>query len=423
MLKITQVKTKRMVIWGAVGTLLVLGLVYSFWPRPIAVDLARVERGELRVSVEEEGKTRVRDVYILSAPVSGRLRRIKVNVGDPTTFGETLIAEIEPADSQFLDPRSEVQAEAEIQSAQAAMELARADVNRVQAELDFARAELTRAKGLIKDKTISQRELDEAERAFKTQRAALAQAQAALQVRSYELERARALLLSPAQAQQSHGNCECIRLSAPVGGRVLHLYRESEAVVASGEALVSIGDPSDLEIIVELHSSQAVKVKAGQEVIIENWGGDESLQGRVRRVEPVGFTKISALGIEEQRVNVIIDFTSPHEQWQRLGHAYQLDVRILLWKNADVLKLPLIALFRDTTDDDSYTGNWAVFVNDSGRARKRRVELGHRNDLEAEVLSGVQEGDLVVLHPSDQVVDGVSIVNRKGSESGGADVF
>ncbi|MEJ2418766.1 MAG: hypothetical protein P8Y45_17905, partial [Exilibacterium sp.] len=207
MLKITQVKTKRMVIWGAVGTLLVLGLVYSFWPRPIAVDLARVERGELRVSVEEEGKTRVRDVYILSAPVSGRLRRIKVNVGDPTTFGETLIAEIEPADSQFLDPRSEVQAEAEIQSAQAAMELARADVNRVQAELDFARAELTRAKGLIKDKTISQRELDEAERAFKTQRAALAQAQAALQVRSYELERARALLLSPAQAQQSHGNC------------------------------------------------------------------------------------------------------------------------------------------------------------------------------------------------------------------------
>ena len=188
-------------------------------------------------------------------------------------------------------------------------------------------------------------------------------------------------------------------------GRILHRYHQSEGVVEAGEPLVTIGDPEDLEIIVELHSSQAVKVIAGQQVMIENWGGKQNLQGQVRRIEPVGFTKTSALGIEEQRVNVIIDFDSPYEMWQRLGHGYQLDVRIVLWRNDNVLTLPLTALFRDGEA-------WAVFVNVDGRAQKREVILGQKNGLEAEITDGLKPGDSVVMHPGDRVVDGVRIESR-----------
>lgn len=398
-------ETKRIILWGILGIVLLAGVTYSLWPRPITVDLLPVARGELVVTVDEEGKTRVRDVYVLSAPVTGRLRRIQVDVGDAATFAETVMAEIEPIDPDFLDPRSEAQAEAQILAAQSARELAKAEVSQAQAELDFARTELQRARELLENKTISQRELDNAEREFKTGRAALAKAQAALQVRNYELERVRALLLSPKDTQDAHGDCECISLKAPVDGRILHMYHESEGVVSAGEPLISIGDPRDLEIIVELHSSEAVKVEPGQPVLIENWGGPRALEGRVRRIEPVGFTKVSALGIEEQRVNVIIDFLSPYELWSRLGHGYQLDVRIVLWENDNVLRLPLTALFRDGD-------TWAVFVSNNGLVEKRRVTLGQRNGLEAEVLEGLEPGELVVMHPSDRIVSGVRVVSR-----------
>ena len=404
-INMVSANTKRLIFWGLLAAILLAGIAYSLSPRPITVDLISVTQGELIVTVDEEGKTRVRDIYLLSAPVTGRLRRVQVDVGDVTAFDETVIAEIEPIDPDFLDHRSEAQAEAEILAAQSALELARAEVSQAQAELEFANTEVERARQLVQDKTISRRELDEAERLFKTRRAVLAKAQAALQVRNYELERVRALLLSPKDTQAEHNICECIHLKAPVDGRILHRYHESEGVVSAGEPLVTIGDPEDLEIIVELHSSQAVKVETGQQVIIENWGGEQILDGRVRRIEPVGFTKTSALGIEEQRVNVIIDFGSPYEIWQRLGHGYQLDVRIVLWRNENVLTLPLTALFRDGDD-------WAVFINVGGVAQKREVTLGQKNGLEAEITDGLKPGESVVMHPSDRVEDGVRIEPR-----------
>jgi HlyD family secretion protein len=236
-------------------------------------------------------------------------------------------------------------------------------------------------------------------------RAALATALAALEVRNYELERARATLVTPAGAETHADVCDCVAIRAPVDGSVLRILQQSEAVVAAGTPLVEIGDPRDLEIVVDLLSSDAVNVAPGQRVIIERWGGDAALEGRVRLVEPYGFTKISALGIEEQRVNAVIDLVSPAESWSRLAHGYQVDLRIVLWEESDALVLPLLALFRD---GDA----WAVFVAVDGRAELRHVTLGRRNRLEAQVQDGVAEGERVVLHPSNRVQTDVRIAER-----------
>ncbi|MEW8487932.1 MAG: HlyD family efflux transporter periplasmic adaptor subunit, partial [Candidatus Thiodiazotropha sp.] len=200
-------------------------------------------------------------------------------------------------------------------------------------------------------------------------------------------------------------DCPCVPIRSPVDGRILKILHKSEGVVAAGEPLVEIGDPTDLEIVADLLSSDAVKVEQGQRVIIENWGGDKPLEGAVRRVEPFGFTKISALGIEEQRVNVIIDFTSPKEAWSRIAHGYQVDVRIVLWQGSGVLKLPLTALFRDSDE-------WAVFLEVEGKASKRLVTLGRRTGLEAEILSGISAGERVVVHPGDKIAEGIDIEAR-----------
>lgn len=396
---------RRVAFWGLLVAALAAGLGYAFWPRPVPVDMVAAARGSLVVTVDEEAETRVRDVYVLSAPISGRALRIDSEVGDPVIAGETVVARIEPVDPAFLDVRSEAQAKAAVRTAEAARDLAAAEVERSEAELDFARAELERARLLVRRKTVSDRSLDEAERTYRTSKAAVETAKAALRMREFELERARAQLLSPIEAARRGEPCECVPISAPVSGRILRILHESEGVVAAGDALVEIGDPEDLEIVADLLSSDAVKVEAGQPVIIDDWGGDTPLAGRVRRVEPFGFTKVSALGIEEQRVNVIIDFTDPVETRRRLAHGYRVEVRIVLWQGADVLKLPLSALFRDD-------GRWAVFVEQDGRARLRRVELGRLSGLEAEIVDGLAEGERVVLHPSDRVVDGVRIVDR-----------
>ncbi|MDX1431083.1 MAG: HlyD family efflux transporter periplasmic adaptor subunit [Gammaproteobacteria bacterium] len=397
--------SRRWVIWGAMAAIVVAGLVFAFRPQPVPVDLADVTRGPLVVTVDEEGETRIRDVFVLSAPVAGRVRRIEVEVGDAVIAERTVVAEIEPADPAFLDPRSEAQARAALSAADAAKELAEAELVEAEVELEYATTEVERARRLIRSKTISQRELDEAERRFKTARAAVDTARAALQMRGFELERARAQLMSPVQTQSAHGLCECVPLTAVVDGRILRVLRESAGVVQAGDPLVEIGDPEDLEIVADYLSSDAVKIVAGQRVIIEEWGGEGALDGRVRLVEPFGFTKVSALGIEEQRVNVIIDFTSPREDWRRLGHGYQVEIRVVLWEGEEVLKLPLTALFRHGTD-------WAVFVADDGRARRQVVQLGRRAELEAEVVQGLEPGDRVVLSPSDRISDGVRIRSR-----------
>ncbi len=398
------VAQRRTVLWGVLLLLLGAGLIYAFRPQPVPVDFARVERGPLVVTVDEEGETRVRDVFVLSAPLAGRARRIESEVGDAVVAGETVVVEIEPIDPSFLDVRSKAQAQAAVRTAEAARVLASAELERAQAELAFADAELKRARRLIPKGTISQRRLDEDERTFKTAKANLATAQAALDMRNAELERARAELLSPLETRGQMGGCPCVSVTAPVSGRVLRVHHESAGVVAPGEPLIEIGDPQDLEIVADLLSSDAVKVEAGQRVMIEDWGG-EVLNGRVERVEPYGFTKVSALGIEEQRVNVVIDFTDPPERWQRLGHGYRVEARIVLWEGEDVLKLPLNALFRD---GDA----WAVFVETEGRADKRRVEPGRQNGLDSEIRTGLQAEERIVLHPSDRVVEGVRLTAR-----------
>jgi HlyD family secretion protein len=359
----------------------------------------------MEVTADEEGETRVHDVFVLSAPVAGRLRRIDAHVGDPVLADETVLARIEPADPTFLDPRTEAQARAARQAAVSALTLAKARVEEARAEFEYADAEFHRARELIAKGTISVRDAEAAERAYKARRAALSTAQAAVQMRTYELQQAEALLISPAQSRTRTDECDCVDVTAPVSGQVLQIVNPSERIVTAGEALVEIGDPGDLEIVVDFLSADAVQIEPGQRVIIERWGGESALVGHVRRIEPFGFRKTSALGIEEQRVNVIVDFTSPRNEWSRLGHGYQVDVRVVLWEQDAVLAIPLTALFRDDQ-------RWAVFVDDDGRAALREVVVGHRNGMVAEIVSGLARGDRVVLHPSNRVIDGVRITGR-----------
>lgn len=397
-------RAKRIVMWGVILGLLAAALAFSFRPRSVMVDLVDVQPGALRVTLDEEGETRVHDVYSLSAPVAGRVQRIEWHVGDPVTANETVLVQVEPADPGFLDARSEAQARASIQAAEAARELANAEVRDAQAQYEFARAEYARMQELVREGSVSRRDLDSAERDFKARRAGLETARAALQVRNFELELARARLVSPRETRKPGEACKCIPITAPVSGRILRIADRSERVVREGDTLMQIGNPQDLEIVVDYLSTDAVKIEAGQRVLIDNWGGDETLEGRVRRVEPFGFLKVSALGIEEQRVNVIIDFASD-EGWERLGHGYQVESRVVLWEEDEVLAAPLTALFR-------HGDGWAVFVEEDGRARTRLVTLGRQNGIVAQVVDGLAQGDRIVLHPSDRVVDGVRIASR-----------
>ncbi|MFI0376044.1 MAG: efflux RND transporter periplasmic adaptor subunit [Candidatus Thiodiazotropha sp.] len=396
---------KRILLWSLLSLILIGTLVWAFTPKPIPVDLLTLSPGELVVTVDEEGETRVEDVFVLSAPISGRAMRIDAEVGDEVVAAETLIAEIEPIDPTLLDPRSEAQARADIRAAEANLILAEATVKEARVELAFALSELKRARSLRQDAVISERELEAAERTHQTRQAALETAIATRQARQAELERARAQLISPVETRNNSEACQSVPIKAPVNGRILKILHKSEGVVNAGVPLVEIGDPTELEIVADLLSSDAVKVQTGQRVIIENWGGETDLAGIVRRVEPFGFTKVSALGIEEQRVNVIIDFTSPKEAWSRIAHGYQVDVRIVLWRGSGVLKLPLTALFRNGDE-------WAVFVVHEGKASQRRVTLGKRTGLEAEVLSGLSDGERVVVHPGDRIAEGVDVEAR-----------
>jgi HlyD family secretion protein len=269
--------------------------------------------------------------------------------------------------------------------------------------LTFAEGERARARQLIERKTISQRTLDDAVRAYRVAEANLATAEAALNVRRHELEQAQSRLLSRQEIRSRSGNCECVPVTAPVNGVVLRVMRRSEGIVEAGTPLLEIGDPTDLEIVVNLLSEDAVKIRPGQKAIVTGWGGPD-LKATVRRIEPFAQTKISALGIEEQRVDVILDFADPPDSWRPLGHGYRVDMQIILFEG-EVLRLPLGALFRQG-------GDWAVFVAEGRLARLRPVEIGHRNSLSVEIREGLRPGESVVLYPSDRIKDGVAIVQR-----------
>ena len=296
---------KRILLWTLPGIALVTALLLLFRPVPVTVDLAPVVRGPLAVSIVEQGETRVRDLYVVSAPVAGRMRRIDVEPGDRVEAGRTVIARIEPGDPAFLDSRSAAEARAGVDVAAAARAHAEAQVRRAQAELDFARSELARLRTLAASHTVSANDLDAAESRARACEAALEEARAEVQVRQSEYRAARARLTAPGST--SDDDCECVTVKSPAGGYVLRVLVESEGVVQSGAPLVEVGNPDDLEVVVDLLSTDAVQVRPGQRVAIEGWGGSTPIEGAVRRVEPLGHTKVSALGIEEQRVDVVID--------------------------------------------------------------------------------------------------------------------
>jgi len=396
---------KRLMFWAPLALALALVLAWLFRPAAVPVDLIAVDRGPLTVSVSDEGETRVRDMYVVSAPVPGRMRRIDLQVGDQVIADQTLVARIEPSDPSFLDVRSAAEARAAADAANAARTHAAAQERRVQAELDFARAEYERVRALALSQTVSANELDAAQRRARTAEAALAEAQAQRRMRESEYQVARARLMTPSTSRGAVADCDCVSVYSPVSGRVLRIVNESEGVVASGTPLVEVGNPGLLEVVVDLLSADAVRVGPGQRVVIEAWGGDQPLDGVVQRVEPFGFTKVSALGIEEQRVNVVIDITSPRERWERLGHGYRVEPRIVLWESSDVLRVPLSALFRQGD-------KWAVFVVRDGRAELREVEIGQDDGLQAEVRAGLEAGERVVLHPAERVSPGVRLAER-----------
>ena len=385
----------------ALVALLVTGaLAWGFWPRPLVVETARVVRGPLTVAVEEQGRTRVRDRYTVSAPVAGFLRRIELEEGDPVRSGQ-VVAVLEPLRPEVLDPRRRAEAEARVAAAEAALRAAEQRAGAVAAETELAQMELARLEKLRVKGHVSQDEVDRARTRLRSARASERAARFAVERARDELAAARAALaFSPADNGASGERL--VRLPAPVDGAVLRLVRKDAGVVQAGQPLLEVGDPRRLEVVAEVLSEDAVKIRPGTPVVFERWGGTAPLEGRVRRVEPEGFTKVSALGVEEQRVEVISDILTDPGLWSSLAAGYRVEARFILWQGEDVLQVPAGALFR-------VGERWAVFAIENGRARRRPVRLGHRSGLAAEVEAGLAAGDVVIVHPDDRIVEGVAV--------------
>jgi HlyD family secretion protein len=377
-------------------------LAWAFWPRPVRVEVAQVTRGPIQVEVVDDARTRVREIYQVSSPVNGEVLRIEVHPGDAVQAGKTRVAEVLPISPSFLDARTRAQLESQVKSAEAADHLAATEVTRARAELAFARAELERSRALADKGVLPRAGLDRAQMTYDTAAAQLATSQAAQKAKRYDLQAARALLIGPEPGSNPSAQAG-IPILAPVSGAVLRVLRESESVILAGVPIMEIGDPRQLEIVADLVSEDAVKVRVGDEAMIADWGGPAPLHARVRRVEPSGFTKISALGVEEQRVNVLLDFTDPPEHWATILDGYRVMVHIVVWRAEDALRVPVSAMFR-------HGDGWAVFRLREGRAALTPIRVGQANDDVAEVLDGLAAGDRVIAHPSDRVNDGTRVV-------------
>jgi len=383
-----------------VAAVVALALAWGFWPRPVLIETGEVTRRPLQVSVEEEGRTRVRDRYVLYAPVAGFLRRIELDVGDPVASGVAL-ALLDPLRPTVLDPRARAEAEARVSGARSALARAEAAARQAQAEAELAAEEFRRREDLLAGGLVSRSEYDQARSRAHALEAAARGAASAVEVARYDLEAALAAL-HYSGAQDADTLVETVAVRSPVEGRVLKVVQESAGVVPAGHPLLEVGDPRRLEVEVEVLSRDAVRIEPGGRVLFERWGGEDVLEGVVRTVEPTGFTKFSALGVEEQRVLVIADIRSPPEAWQRLGDGYRVEARFIVWEREDALTVPASALFR--RDD-----GWAVFVVEDGRARLRTVRLGPGSGLLTEVVEGLSAGDRVIVHPDDAVDDGVRV--------------
>lgn len=404
-------KYSRTILVLMAAVLLVAVLAFAFWPRPVPVDIGEVVREPMLDTVTEEGRTRVHDAYVVSTPVSGRLRRVEVEPGDPVERGEDIVAYMAPSNPAVLDVRTREQARANVSAAEAALRLAQAERNRAVADLELAESELERQRYLRENDVASEAALDRAVREARSASAALDSADAAVSVRQAELANARAMLDGISGDREDAPQLIAdIPIHAPASGRVLRLIQQSETTLPAGSPILEIGNVEhDLEILVELLSTDAVRVLPGQRVLIADWGGESDIDGVVERVDPWGFTKFSALGVEEQRVNSVIRFANPGERPQGLGHGYRVVVRIVIWENDNALVVPSSALFRDGDD-------WAVFAVRSGRARRVRVEIDRNNGLQAHIVSGLEEGDRVVLYPSSAIFEGAAVVARNTIE-------
>lgn len=395
----------RRVMMVFLGMTAVAALLWLLLPAPIPVDVAMVERGALQVTVDEQGQTRVRDRYVIAAPVTGRLRRVEFDVGDAVDAGQAL-ARLDPPPTTLLDARTHLQAVWQVAAAEAAVQRAQAQLERVAAERDFAEQDYQRSRRLIETEVITQRELDQAESTYRALERQWEAVRFEKQVAEHQLAQARVVVTVGGGELEAEGAAQtALTLRAPTAGRVLRVVQESEAVVAAGAPVVEVGDPGRLEVVADLLSQDAARVEVGAAVHLERWGGP-ALRGRVRRVEPAGFTDVSALGVEEQRVNVIIDLLDPVESYAPLGDGYRVEVRIVTWEADDVLRVPTGALFRDGEA-------WTVFRIEAGRAVRQEVEIGRQTPLLAEVRAGLAEGDRVVLYPGDRVEAGVRVTRRE----------
>lgn len=399
-----RIKYLRRTLIIVVGIGLAGLIAWGFMPRPVEVDVRAVTHGILSVTVTEEGKTRVIDRYVVSAPIDGYARRIELDVGDVVEAGQELV-HLDPMRSGTLDPRSQAEAQAGVNAAQAALSAANEAVTAATAEAERARNEYERLRRLAAQGLVSQNALDAARADWRSTEARQRSAQFNVEVSQGQLEVARAALDYAAASPSSSDAHQSVTVIAPADGRVLKLIRESEGAVRQGQELIEIGDPAALEVEVELLSQDAVRLRPGMPVRLLRWGGPEALEAAVRRIEPTGFTKVSALGVEEQRVLVICDITSPLEAWRALGDGYRVEAEFVIWEEADVLQVPTSALFRDGED-------WAVFVIREGRAQVLPITLGARSGLAAQVTGGIEEGDRVIIYPGDRVSEGGRVEPR-----------
>ena len=397
-------RTWRRILLAVCCLALVAALAVGFWPEPVPVQTAPVTRGPLEVNIREEGTTRIRQRHVLSPPVAGYLERVQLRAGDTIRKGQTTLAIIQAQPSEFLSPRSRAQALARLKTAQAGKNQRAAEVERAEAVRKLARKEFKRAETLLARDVISRQEWDDAENRIQVLEREVRAARFALAAAAFEVEQIRVFL----QAIPNIGSQESIPLTiiSPVDGFVLNVFEENARFIPAGTPIMEIGDPRDLEAEIELLSRDAVAVVPGAEVVIEGWGGSTPLRGRVSMVEPGGFTKISALGVEEQRVKVRVDFLDLVSKKTRLGDRYRVEAHIRTWHGDDVLQIPLGALFRRGTQ-------WMVFVLQDGRAHLREVEIDHSNGEAAEIRSGLREKDRVILYPPDEVEDGIAVKDER----------
>lgn len=392
-------------ILGGTLTALVAFLVWVLIPSPVRVEIAAVTRGALEETVDEQAKTRIRDHYVLSAPLSGELDRIALREGDAIAAGQT-VARLRPVVPALLDSRTELELRRRVEAARAAQERAAARLAQAQVALEQARLEVERSRKLAESKLVAVAKLESDELTFLMAQREIDTANADVHVARHDVEVAVAAV---SRAHEGARTDEDWLLKAPIAGRVLRVQQKSAGTVSVGAPLIEFGDLSDLEVVIEQLTNEATRVTPGAPVRFDDWGGAQPLLGRVRRIEPWGFTKISALGVEEQRVNILVDFVSPHEQWASLGEGYRLDAHIQVYRNDNALRLPTGALFR-------VGDQWTVYaVDNRDRARRVPVRIDHRGALFTELLGPLTEGARVIVYPGDTIRDGVRVAPAAGT--------